>query len=125
MTSKNLSLIFNIFLKPNYIIISIVYSFNALLSKAHFLFSLLSFIWKRQFDRREKNEERREQKETTTFCRKLSFLSGTPRGIRTPDLLLRRQLLYPAELLAHTVIIPINSTKFQSICQYKNPARRR
>ena len=27
--------------------------------------------------------------------------SGTPRGIRTPDLLLRRQLLYPAELLAH------------------------
>ena len=26
---------------------------------------------------------------------------GTPRGIRTPDLLLRRQLLYPAELLAH------------------------
>ena len=29
----------------------------------------------------------------------LSF--GTPRGIRTPDLLLRRQLLYPAELLAH------------------------
>ena len=28
---------------------------------------------------------------------------GTPRGIRTPDLLLRRQLLYPAELLAHIV----------------------
>ncbi len=26
---------------------------------------------------------------------------GTPRGIRTPDLLLRRQLLYPAELLPH------------------------
>ena len=26
---------------------------------------------------------------------------GTPRGTRTPDLLLRRQLLYPAELLAH------------------------
>ena len=26
---------------------------------------------------------------------------GTPKGIRTPDLLLRRQLLYPAELLAH------------------------
>ena len=30
------------------------------------------------------------------------FWAGTPRGIRTPDLLLRRQLLYPAELLAHT-----------------------
>ena len=28
---------------------------------------------------------------------------GTPRGIRTPDLLLRRQLLYPAELLAHMI----------------------
>ena len=26
---------------------------------------------------------------------------GTPGGTRTPDLLLRRQLLYPAELLAH------------------------
>ena len=26
---------------------------------------------------------------------------GTPRGIRTPGLLLRRQLLYPTELLAH------------------------
>ena len=28
---------------------------------------------------------------------------GTPGGTRTPDLLLRRQLLYPAELLAHLV----------------------
>ena len=27
---------------------------------------------------------------------------GTPEGIRTPGLLLRRQLLYPTELLAHT-----------------------
>ena len=26
---------------------------------------------------------------------------GTPEGTRTPDLLLRRQLLYPPELLAH------------------------
>ena len=34
----------------------------------------------------------------------ISFLSvkdGTPRGIRTPDLLVRSQSLYPAELLAH------------------------
>ena len=31
--------------------------------------------------------------------------AGTPRGIRTPDLLLRRQLLYPAELLAHRELI--------------------
>ena len=28
-------------------------------------------------------------------------ISGAPKGTRTPDLLLRRQLLYPAELLAH------------------------
>ena len=28
-------------------------------------------------------------------------LNGTPEGTRTPDLLLRRQLLYPTELLAH------------------------
>ena len=27
--------------------------------------------------------------------------TGTPKGNRTPDLLLRRQLLYPTELLAH------------------------
>ena len=29
---------------------------------------------------------------------------GTPGGTRTPGLLLRRQLLYPAELLAHTTL---------------------
>ena len=34
-----------------------------------------------------------------SYTHHMSF--GTPRGIRTPDLLLRRQLLYPAELLAH------------------------
>ena len=28
-------------------------------------------------------------------------ISGAPKGTRTPDLLLRRQLLYPAELQAH------------------------
>ena len=29
------------------------------------------------------------------------FIPGTPEGIRTPDPLLRREVLYPAELLAH------------------------
>ena len=35
--------------------------------------------------------------------------SGTPEGIRTPDLLVRSQTLYPAELLAHlfTCGIPV------------------
>ena len=32
-----------------------------------------------------------------------SYADGTPGGIRTPDLLLRRQLLYPAELLARII----------------------
>ncbi len=30
-------------------------------------------------------------------------IHGAPEGIRTPDLLLRRQLLYPAELLAQKI----------------------
>ena len=30
-------------------------------------------------------------------------VGGVPGGTRTPDLLLRRQLLYPAELQAHSV----------------------
>ena len=34
---------------------------------------------------------------------------GTPRGTRTPGLLLRRQLLYPTELLAHIVMQPHNA----------------
>ena len=36
--------------------------------------------------------------------------NGTPEGTRTPDLLLRRQLLYPPELLAH-IELNIISTK--------------
>ena len=38
------------------------------------------------------------------FSRTISFLLssyGAPEGIRTPDLLIRSQTLYPAELLAH------------------------
>ena len=31
--------------------------------------------------------------------------NGTPEGTRTPDPLLRRQLLYPAELQAHEVSV--------------------
>lgn len=34
----------------------------------------------------------------------ITGFSGTPEGIRTPDLLVRSQTLYPAELLAHTAI---------------------
>ncbi len=34
--------------------------------------------------------------------------TGTPEGIRTPGLLLRRQLLYPAELQSHATINALN-----------------
>ena len=40
---------------------------------------------------------------TSRFLSTLRFLFGTPEGIRTPDLLVRSQTLYPTELLAHTV----------------------
>ena len=57
--------------------------------------------------------------------------NGTPGGTRTPDLLLRRQLLYPAELLAQIMervmgieptrpawkagILPLNYTRILSV----------
>ena len=34
----------------------------------------------------------------------LGFLSGTPKGTRTPDLLIRSQSLYPTELSAHLLV---------------------
>ncbi len=50
-------------------------------------------------------KERREQKKTTISCRKLSFSFGAPGEIRTPDLLVRSQSLYPAELQAHILLL--------------------
>ena len=38
--------------------------------------------------------------------------SGTAEGIRTPDLLVRSQTLYPAELLAHTRSIFFRCRRF-------------
>ena len=35
----------------------------------------------------------------------LSDVRGTPEGIRTPDLLVRSQTLYPAELPAHFAVL--------------------
>ena len=34
----------------------------------------------------------------------LELFSGVPWGIRTPDLLVRSQILYPAELMAHIAL---------------------
>ncbi len=41
--------------------------------------------------------------------------NGTPEGTRTPGLLLRRQLLYPAELLAHIGAGDENRTRIPSL----------
>ena len=41
--------------------------------------------------------------------------NGTPGGIRTPGLLLRRQLLYPAELLAHINSSPRMGKKMERV----------
>ena len=38
--------------------------------------------------------------------------SGTAEGIRTPDLLVRSQTLYPAELAAHFLTLIYYSTEF-------------
>ena len=45
----------------------------------------------------------------------LRRVNGTPGGTRTPGLLLRRQLLYPAELLAHTGAGDGNRTRVPSL----------
>ena len=37
-----------------------------------------------------------------SYTHHVSYKIGTPGGTRTPGLLLRRQLLYPPELLAHS-----------------------
>ena len=78
-------------------------------SKATFSFisSPLSILRERQFEIKEKNEKRkvkRTKKGTAIFFRKLPFLFGAPGGTRTPDPLLRRQLLYPPELQTHYLL---------------------
>ena len=45
----------------------------------------------------------------------LRRVNGTPEGTRTPGLLLRRQLLYPAELLAHIGAGDGNRTRVPSL----------
>ena len=42
---------------------------------------------------------------------KSDTLIGTPEGIRTPDLLVRSQTLYPAELLAHSAVFTAPSRR--------------
>jgi hypothetical protein len=49
------------------------------------------------------------EKETIKWCNVGSvFGSGAPGETRTPDPLVRSQMLYPAELRARDIIIPVN-----------------
>ena len=45
-----------------------------------------------------------EKIEKPVTSKEITGIPGTPEGIRTPDLLVRSQTLYPAELLAHTAV---------------------
>ena len=47
-----------------------------------------------------------------TRQRPQEVLTGAPEGTRTPDLLVRSQSLYPAELQAHNLFSPITIAKF-------------
>ena len=63
------------------------------------------------------------KKETTEIA--VSF--GAPEGTRTPDLLVRSQTLYPAELLAQRALVRehIDYTHLAGKCQEKNSQKRR
>src|SRR3989338_5886720 len=47
----------------------------------------------------------------TDHCPLFTVFIGAPRGIRTPDPLIRSQVLYPAELWAQAVFITFNIFK--------------
>ena len=45
-----------------------------------------------------------EKRACEIFTGSFLTIAGTPKGIRTPDLLVRSQTLYPAELSAHVLV---------------------
>lgn len=51
-----------------------------------------------------------------------TYLSGTPGGIRTPDLRIRSPSLYPAELQAHVLIIGVRNGDRTRDIRNHNPA---
>ena len=51
-----------------------------------------------------------------------SYLTGTPGGIRTPDLRIRSPSLYPAELQAHVLIIGVRNGARTRDIRNHNPA---
>ena len=50
--------------------------------------------------------------ETLDFAGFSGGVFGVPKGIRTPDLSLRRRTLYPTELLAHNITIVYDGLRF-------------
>ena len=56
-----------------------------------------------------KNEKTPETLDFTGFS---GGVFGVPKGIRTPDLSLRRRTLYPTELLAHNITIVYDGLRF-------------
>ena len=62
-------------------------------------------------------------------CFTLCYLSGAPGEIRTPDLLIRSQSLYPAELRAHTTRLQVEAgeplSEYQGQSGGARPERRR
>ena len=52
------------------------------------------------------------------LSKSLLILNGAPEGIRTPDLCLRRALLYPAELLAHLFAQSRTNKLYNKIINY-------
>jgi hypothetical protein len=50
--------------------------------------------------------------ETLDFTGFSGGVFGVPKGIRTPDLSLRRRTLYPTELLAHNITIVYDGLRF-------------
>ena len=50
--------------------------------------------------------------ETLDFAGLPGGVFGVPKGIRTPDLSLRRRTLYPTELLAHNITIVYDGLRF-------------
>ena len=57
-----------------------------------------------------------QSKNDTAFA--VPFLLGAPEGIRTPDLLIRSQTLYPAELRAQVSIDDLLPAIADNVCYY-------
>ena len=92
-------------------------------AKLPFLLSLLSYLFSGndnlREERRTKRVKRKEQKETTIFCRKLSFLFGAGSGGRT------RTVSLPLDFESSTSANSITPASLLIISHYKNKINRK